>query len=262
MRIAVCIKQVPSSGNVQVDPDTHKLIRDNNEVEVNPSDLNAVTAALELRASCGGTVDVFTMGPEAAKKAVATCYAMGADGGYLLTDRAFGGSDTLGTARVLAAGLRDAGEYDLYLCGDISSDGATGQVGPMLAQLLGVPSVSGVRSVEAGEGAVTVLRPCGERNVRLRCALPCLLTVGLGSNTPVRPTLRSQMKANRKAVTSLTNAELQLAPATVGLHAARSVVTSTYAPEQRRRQAELLSSDPAEAAEQILNLIAREEDRR
>lgn len=263
MRIAVCIKQVPSSGNVSVDPATHKLLRDSNEVEVNPSDLNALTAAIELKKRCGGTVDVFTMGPEAARKALATALAMGADEGYLLTDRAFGGSDTLGTAKVLAAGFAKAGPYDLILCGDVSSDGATGQVGPMLAQLLGLPSVCQVKAFESAEnGALVVRRSCRANEVRLRCALPCLATVAFGSNVPIRPTLRSQMKANKRALQVLTNDMLCLNAAEVGLGAAKSVVTSTYASETTGQTAKMLAGTPAEVAAQILALIAKEEDDR
>lgn len=255
MNIAVLIKQVPASNDVSVDPVTHCLIRENVEMTVNPSDLNAVTAAIRLKEAADGKVTVFTMGPGTAKKALQTTLAMGADEAWLITDRCFGGGDTLCTARVLAAAIRHTGTYDLVLAGDVSSDGATGQVGAMVAELLGLPCASDARRIDLEGDKLTVLRNWKSQKVRVRIALPCMVTVGLGSNTPILPTLRSQMKANRVEIPELTNAELGLDPATIGKQGTKSIVTDTYARESEQSAAVMLSSDAAEAAKEIKSLL-------
>ena len=261
MNIAVLIKQVPASNDVSVDPVTHCLIRENAEMTVNPSDLNAVTAAIRIKESTGGKVTVFTMGAAVAKKALQTALAMGADEAWLVTDPCFGGGDTLCTARVLAAAIRHTGTYDLVLAGDISSDGATGQVGAMVAEMLGLPCASDARKIDLDGNRLTVLRNWKSQKVRVRIALPCMVTVGLGSNTPILPTLRSQMKANRVAIPELTNAELGLDPESIGARGTKSIVTDTYAREAVRSSAVMLSTDAAEAAQQIKALLEEERKR-
>lgn len=255
MNIAVLIKQVPASNEVMVDPVTHCLIRESVEMTVNPSDLNALTAAIRLRETAGGSITVLTMGPAVAKKALHTALAMGADEARLITDRSFGGGDTLCTARVLAEAIRRTGPYDLILAGDASSDGATGQVGAMVAELLELPCASDARSVETDGECVTVLRSWKEQRARVRMAVPCMVTVGLGSNTPVLPTLRSQMKANRREIPEITNAELRLDPALIGKMGTRSVVTDTYAREGARASAVMLTGTSRQLAEKISALL-------
>ena len=255
MNIAVLIKQVPVSNDVSVDPVTHCLIRENVEMAVNPSDLNAITAAIRLRECSGGKVTVFTMGPAMAKKALQTALAMGADEAWLITDRCFGGGDTLGTARVLARAIQHTGTYDIVLAGDVSSDGATGQVGAMVAELLGLPCASDARRIDIEGNKLTVLRNWKIQKVRVRIALPCMVTVGLGSNVPILPTLRSQMKANRVEIPELTNAELGLDPAPIGKQGAKSIVTDTYVREGEQSAAVMLSSDAAKAAKEIKSLL-------
>ena len=259
MNIAVLMKQVPATNDAAMDPVTHCLVRTGTELAVNPSDLNALTAAIELRRELGGTVTAFSMGPPEAKKVLYTALATGADEAYLITDRCFGGGDTLATARVLTAALRHTGAYDLVLAGDSSSDGATGQVGPMAAELLGIPCAADARRIEAADGALTVLRQWKEQKVRVRVQLPCLVTVGLGSNQVLLPTLRSQMKANRREIPELTNRELGLDPGTVGKRGAKSLVTDTYAREGGQRRARMLTGSPGEIAARIKALIEEAE---
>lgn len=255
MKIAVLIKQVPASNDVAIDPQTHCLIRENTEMTVNPSDLNALTAAIELRQQCGGTVTVFSMGPDIAKKALHTALAMGADEAYLVSDRCFGGGDTLGTAKVLVAALNHTGRYDLVLAGDISSDGATGQVGHMAAEMLGVPCGADCRRIEAEGDALSVVRQWKDQKVRVRISLPCMVTVGLGSNQIILPTIRSQMKANKREIPVLTNTELGLDPEEIGKRGAKSLVTDTYARASSQHHAQMLTGSPAEIAAQIKSLI-------
>ena len=258
MRIAVLIKQVPVDNEVRVDPETYCLIRDNTEMTVNPADLNAVTAGIRLRDELGGTVSVFTMGPESADKALKTCIAMGADEAFLITDAAFGGGDTLGTARVLAEALRFSGGYDLVLAGDASADGATGQVGEMTAELLGIPCAADARSLVWKDGGIEILRNYKDRKVRIRAELPCMVTCGIGCNRPILPTLRSQMKANKLSIPRITNRELKLRPEIVGKIGARSVVTGLYMRETGQKQAVMLEGSAAQIAARIRELIGQE----
>jgi len=261
MNIAVLIKQVPASNDVAVDPVTHRLIRENTEMTVNPSDLNALTAAIALKQQTNGRVTVFTMGPPDAKKALHTALAMGADNAWLLTDRCFGGGDTLGTAKVLVAALRHTGSYDLVMAGDASADGATGQVGPMVAELLGIPCAADSRRIELSDGAISVLRQWKGQKVRVRMALPCMVTVGLGSNQPILPTIRSQMKANKVDVPALTNADLKLDTAVIGVPGVKSLVTDTYARAGGLRRAAMLTGSAEEIARQIKQLMDEEGER-
>ena len=249
------MKQVPASNDVAIDPVTHCLVREDTEMTVNPSDLNALTAAIELRKELGGTITAFSMGPAEAKKALYTALATGADEAYLITDRCFGGGDTLGTAKVLTAALEHTGRYDLVMAGDISSDGATGQVGHMVAELLGVPCAADARRIEVDGDGLMVLRQWKDQKVRVRVSLPCMVTVGLGSNQVILPTLRSQMKANKREIPELTNAELQMDPEVIGKKGAKSLVTDTYAREGSQRRARMLTGSPAEIAAQIKTLI-------
>lgn len=261
MNIAVLIKQVPASNDVTVDPNTHCLIRENTEMTVNPSDLNALTAAIELKRQAGGKVTVLTMGPPDAKKALHTALAMGTDEAWLVTDRCFGGGDTLGTAKVLKAALDHTGPFDLVLAGDASSDGATGQVGPMVAELLGIPCAADARKLELEGEKVSVLRQWKSQKVRVRMELPCMVTVGLGSNQPILPTIRSQMKANKVEIPALTNQELALDPAVIGMPGAKSLVTDTLAREGGQRKAEMLTGTPEEIAKRIKALMDEEGER-
>ena len=129
MKIAVCIKQVPDTSEIKIDPVKHTLIRDGVPAIVNPYDKNAVEAAVQLKEKHGGEVTVITMGLPAAKKALKECLAMGCDHAYLVTDRAFGGADTYATSYTLAETLRKLGPFDLILCGKQAIDGDTGQTG-------------------------------------------------------------------------------------------------------------------------------------
>ena len=138
MEIVVCVKQVPDTTEVKIDPQTNTLIRQGVPSIVNPFDKNAVEAALQLKEKHGGKVTVISMGPPQAKEALKECVAMGADAAILISDRAFGGADTLATSYTLAAAIRKLGTYDVILCGKQAIDGDTAQVGPEVAEHLGI----------------------------------------------------------------------------------------------------------------------------
>ena len=151
MNIAVLIKQVPVSNDVSVDPETHALVRASSEGMINPADLNAIEAAMVLKEQTEGKVVVFTMGPPDAEKALRDAMAMGCDESCLITDRCLAGGDTIATAKVLARSIEKFGKFDLILSGALSADGATGQVGAMVAEYMGIPHVSEIQGIAYDE---------------------------------------------------------------------------------------------------------------
>lgn len=178
MNILVCIKQVPASNKVEVDPVTGVLKREGADSKLNPYDLYALEAALRLKEAHGGSISVLSMGPPQAMTVIREAFSMGCDAGALISDRRFGGADVLATAYTLSQGARKLGNFDLILCGKQTTDGDTAQVGSEMAEFLGIPSVSNVRRIgEVSETAVTVeMDMPGDIETTL-IPFPCLLSV-------------------------------------------------------------------------------------
>lgn len=259
MNIAICIKHVPVSNDVSVDPVTHALIRENTEGMVNPADLNAIEEAVAIKEKTGARLVVFTMGPREAEKSLRTAISMGCDEAVLVTDRLFAGADTVATSRVLASALKHYGDFDLILAGAQTSDGATGQVGPMIAAQLGIPHISEARSLCFGENGEKIIaeKKHMDNMVRISAVTPVLVTMSFGCNTPRFPTLRSQLAANKKEITCCGNGDLALPEASVGLAGSPTEVIDSFQPE-RDKKAEMLSGSAREIAEKILSLIEKE----
>src|SRR6056297_2306180 len=148
MNIVVCVKQVPDTNEVKIDEEKGTLIREGVESIINPEDRIAVEEAVRLKEKFGGKVTVISMGPPQAKNALLEAYAMGADECILLSDRAFAGSDTWATSYTLAQGIKQAGKFDLIFCGRQAIDGDTAQVGPQIAEKLGIPQITYVKGLE------------------------------------------------------------------------------------------------------------------
>lgn len=259
MNIAICIKHVPVSNDVSVDPVTHALVRANTEGTVNPADLNAIEEAVAIKEKTGARLVVFTMGPREAEKSLRTALSMGCDEAVLVTDRGFAGADTIATSRVLAEALKYYGDFDLIFAGAQTSDGATGQVGPMIAAQLGIPHISDAHSVcfdEQDKRIIAEKKHLGSM-VRLSAAMPALVAMSFGCNTPRFPTLRSQLAANKREIAACTNRELQMQEDTVGLAGSPTEVIDSFQREYGKR-AEMLSGNPRELAKEILSLIEKE----
>ena len=157
MNILVCVKQVPGSSNVEVDPVTGVLKRDGVASKMNPYDLYGIELALDLVEAHGGTVETITMGPPQAKSVILESICMGAVRGTVLSDRKFAGADVLATAYTLSQGVRAAGNFDLIICGKQTTDGDTAQVGPQVAEKLGLPQVTYAEEIlEVREGALVI----------------------------------------------------------------------------------------------------------
>lgn len=260
MNIAVLIKQVPVSNNVSVDPETHALVRGSSEGMINPADLNAIEEAIRLKEKTDGEVVVFTMGPPDAEKSLRDAMAMGCDKSCLITDRAFAGGDTIATAKVIVKAIEKYGKFDLLLCGALSSDGATGQVGAMIAEYLNLPHVAEVQSIEynSSEGSmIKAVKKYQGTSVKLQCELPALVTVCFGCNEPRLATLRTKRAAKSKPMEVYTNAELSMVAEDTGLTGSPTVVTDSFAPKHTKK-AKMLLGTPQEMAKEIMELIENE----
>ena len=178
MKIAICIKQVPGTTAVEVDPVTGTLKRDGVESKLNPCDLYALETALRLKESCGASLTAVTMGPPQAQSILREAFMMGVDEALLVSDRKFAGADVLSTSYTLAQALECAGPFDLIICGRQTTDGDTAQVGPELAELLNIPhaaNVTEIHSLDAGKLRATMLLPGSFMQISMK--LPALISV-------------------------------------------------------------------------------------
>ena len=251
MEIVVCVKQVPDTTEVKIDPVTNTLIRQGVPSIVNPFDKNAVEAALQLREKHGGKVTVLTMGPPQAKDALKECLAMGADEALLISDRAFGGADTLATSYTLACAIKKMGKVDIIICGKQAIDGDTAQVGPEIAEHLDLSQVTCVSKIEVDGNKVTVEREHEEGYEIIETKTPVLLTVIKSINEPRFPTIKGMMKANRKEIPTWTAGDLDVNPEQLGLKGSPTQVRRIFTPQQRV-QGEIINADSSREAAAIL----------
>ena len=175
MKIVVCIKQVPDTNEVKLDPKTNRLIRDGVPSIINHDDKSGIEAALQLKEKVGGTVTVVCMGPPQADVALREALAMGCDEAYLLSAREFGGSDTCATAIIISTALKKIG-YDLVITGRQAIDGDTAQVGPQIAEKLGLPQISYAAEIVKEGNEVTVKRMLEDGYMKIKVQTPCLIT--------------------------------------------------------------------------------------
>ena len=192
MEILVCIKQVPGSNKVEVDPVTGVLKRDGADSKMNPYDLFALECGLSLKEQYGGRVSVITMGPPQAKAVLYEAFAMGADEGAIISDRSFGGADVLATSYTLSQGIKKFGKFDLIICGLQTTDGDTAQVGPEVSEALDLPCVCNVKKIKGVEdGGILVDMEMAQDVEHLKVQFPCLITV---QKDIVQPRLPSYLK--------------------------------------------------------------------
>ena len=195
MNIVVCVKQVPNTNEIKINPETGTLIREGVESILNHDDANALEQALQIKDTQPDTkVTVITMGPPQAKEMLQECIAMGADEAILLSDRALGGSDTWATSNALAAGIKKIGEYDLIFAGRQAIDGDTAQVGPQIAEKLGVPQVTYVKEFKLEADEILVKRALEDGYELLKLRPPCVLTAIKELNTPRYMSIRGILK--------------------------------------------------------------------
>lgn len=256
MRILVCVKQVPGSNNVEVDPVTGVLKRSGIPSKINPYDLYGIETALSLTERFGGTVESLTMGPPQAKQVIQETVCMGAQRGTVLTDRKFAGADVLATAYTLSQGIRKCGEFDLIICGKQTTDGDTAQVGAEVAEYLGLPNVSNVLSVDdIRDGKLYLTAGLDNRIVTLSVPMPCLISVDGDINTPRLPSYKIRKTLTDDSVQFLTFADFgDQDPNHYGLSGSATQVERIFPPE-KLAQKHTLEGDADQQSQALYTLL-------
>jgi electron transfer flavoprotein beta subunit len=257
-RIVVCVKVVPKPEEVRVNTETRLLDRANARAEINPPDMNALELALSLQDRYGGTVEILSMGPPYFEPTLRVGLAMGAERITLLSDRAFGGADTLATTYTLSQGIRNLGAVDLVICGEESSDGATGQVPQGLAEWLDWPQLTLLTELELNMRSSTAR---GRRSIHggyelLEVPLPCVVSVKSACNEPRFMDHRLKAKAAEAERFTVWNAEtLSINPQYTGLAGSPTTVSGLAEASTRERRREQVSGTPQQIAEKLAQLI-------
>ena len=258
LHIIVCLKVVPKSEEVTINQETRTLDRSRARSEINGPDLNALEAALEIKETHGGRVSLLSMGPPFFEPYLRLALAMGADAAYLMSDRALGGADTLATSYTLAKGITSIGDFDLVLCGEESSDGATAQVPPGIAEWLGVAQVTYVSRVQVRprQRLIRARRQLGDGFEVVEAPLPCVLSVKLGANEPRFLDFERWAWAMEKApVTVWSAADLGLDEEYLGFKGSPTTVAGVDVAPSAERRREFLTGTPQEKAQQLLERI-------
>lgn len=252
MKIVVCVKQVPDTTEVKIDPVKGTLIRDGVPSILNPDDANALEAALTIKENNPGSkVSVITMGPPQATYMLRECLAMGADDAYLLSDIAFGGADTCATSTTLAAGIQKLGGADIIFSGRQAIDGDTAQVGPQIAIRLGIPVISYVQKIHQEGDMVFVERKLEDGYESLTVKMPCLLTTVQELNTPRYMTVKGIIEAYEKEIIVWDHNDVGLEPEECGLNASPTQVLRSFAIAPKGK-GEMLSGTEKEMVETLV----------
>lgn len=263
MHIVVCVKQVPDSRQIKIDPVTNTLVRRGVPSTVNPYDLHGLEAALRLKDEHGARVTVLSMGPPSADKQLQQCISLGADEAVLISDRAFAGADTLATSYVLAAGIRKAaqtwGPVDLVFCGKQTTDGDTGQVGPGIACRLDIDQLTYVEQIAYVHPAlreIVVHRHLEDGVEKVKAQLPVLLTAVSELNKVRRASLPGVLRAAKYSPIVWTTKDfVDMEPDKIGLRGSPTVVSKTWVPEPRQVQSKRLEGSPKEAALELMQQL-------
>ncbi len=262
MNIIVLVKQVPNTTEVKIDPKTGNLIREGVESIINPEDRHALEAALGIKDTVGGRVTVLSMGPLQAVEAVCECLAMGADKGVLLTDRAFAGADTWATSATLGRAIEKIAEYDLVLAGRQAIDGDTAQIGPQVAEYLGIPQLTYVSKIDVQEGKVIAERLLENGCERIEAPTPVLVTVLAKLNQPRYPTVAGLIDSavGRLPIEIWNVGDIGFKVQDVGLAGSLTQVIRTFTPKEAR-DTKYLEGSPASIADQLTEALRQKEIR-
>lgn len=251
MHFVVCIKQVPDTHDVKINPETNTLIREGVESIINPFDMYAIEEALRLRDRLGGTVTALTMGPPQAENALREAIAMGVNQGILVSDRAFAGSDTWATSYTLSKALEKIGDYSVVLFGKQASDGDTAQVGPGVATHLDLPQITYVRKIEEIDANHIVAERLLESGYEsIESPLPCVLTVVKEINEPRLPSLKGKMAARKAEIVKWGAVDIAADPDKLGLKGSPTKVVKIFTPAARGG-GEMIVGDPDEIARKL-----------
>jgi electron transfer flavoprotein alpha/beta subunit len=256
MNIVVCIKQVPDTTEIKIDPVKNTLIRTGVPSIMNPFDKNALEQALRVKEKNGGTVTVISMGPDQAKAVLRDALAMGADKAYLVTDRAFGGSDTYATSYILSQVIKKIGPFDVILGGIQAIDGDTGQTASSIAEHLGLNRVSYVLDMEKKDDKVIIKRKVEEGVVVLEAKLPVLVTSLKESNKPRYRTIKGVMDALKAEIPEIRFADLPGIDETkIGLKGSPTRVKATFTPKRNATGEVMEAVNPQETAKSLIGKL-------
>ncbi|MEW6067467.1 MAG: electron transfer flavoprotein subunit beta/FixA family protein [Nitrospirota bacterium] len=251
MKIVVCIKQVPETAEVKINPETWTLIRDGVTSIINPFDMHAIEAGIQIKERGSGKVTVITMGPPQAETALREAIAMGADDAILLSDKAFAGSDTLSTSFILSRAISKLSP-DMIICGKQAIDGDTAQVGPEIAESLNMPHISYIRKIEdISENSIRVQRLMEDGYDIVESSLPVLLTVVKELNEPRLPSLKGKMAAKKAEIKKWGPSDIEADENRIGLKGSPTQVKKIFTPEVRKDK-KMIEGNPEE---QVNNLI-------
>jgi len=252
VKAIVCIKQVPDTTDVRIDPKTNTLVREGVPSIINPFDMYAIEEAVRIKEKYGGETVVITMGPPQAEAVLREAVSLGIDEAILLCDRAFAGADTLATSYTVSMGIRKVGDFDLILCGKQAADGDTAQVGPGIAVHLDIPQVTYVKKIESvGDGEIRVHRMTEEGHDVVVSSTPVLLTVVKEINEPRLPSLKGKMRAKKAEINIWTAEDIGVDESRIGLDGSPTFVEKVFAPPQREG-GKILTGDAPEIVEELL----------
>ncbi|HAJ95876.1 MAG TPA: electron transfer flavoprotein subunit beta [Actinobacteria bacterium] len=265
MKIVVCIKQVPGTTEIKIDPETNTLIRQGIENIINPFDTYAIEEAIRLKERLGeddsfdGEVEVIviTMGPPQAEEILKEAISVGADSAILLSDRAFAGADTWATAATLSKALEKTGDIGLVIFGKQTLDGDTGQVGPELAHRMNIPFIGYVSEIkEISKNRIRVKRLAEENYEIFETRLPAAISVTKDINIPRVPSLRGKMKAKKTDIPVWTVKELEISPEEAGLAGSYTQVVKIFIPKMVH-DVKMIEGTPEEQVEEIFGELKR-----
>jgi electron transfer flavoprotein beta subunit len=255
MNTVVCLKQVPGTTEVKIDPVKNTLIRQGIKNIVNPFDTYALEEGVRLKERFGGKVTALSMGPPQAIEMLREAITVGADEAVLLSDVAFAGADTWATSYTLGKAMRKLGNIDLVICGRQTIDGDTGQVGPELAEMMGVPFIAYVSKVdEIKDGLLRVQRMVEDGYETIEARLPSVITVVKEINRPRLPSLRGQMKAKSAQIPTWTAADIGIEKEKAGLSGSATQVVKIFFP-QRVHRAEMLKGEPSAQVDALIERL-------
>jgi electron transfer flavoprotein beta subunit len=261
MRFLVCMKQSVDTSKMEVDKETGRLKRTNVNNIINPTDLIGLDAALALKDQVGGTVTVVTMGPPQAESVLREAAARGADEFCLVSDRAFGGADTLATSYTLSkviSHLEDIGDpFDIIFCGQESVDGGTAQVGPEIASMLGLPDIAAVVSLHAGKEGWMQVGRAAERGIDdLAVRVPCLLTCTTQLNQPRYPSIKGILQKDNIVIHTITASALDFDPNRIGVKGSPTTVKQVRAlPSEVKNSVKMDGNTDEALAEELADML-------
>jgi len=255
LNIIVCVKQVPATNEVKMNKETNTIIREGVEAIINPFDTYAIEEGLRIREKQSGKVTVLSMGIPSVAELLKETIALGVDDAVLLSDRAFAGADSLATSYALSMGIRKTGDFDLVICGKQATDGDTAQVGPSLAEKLGIPHTTYVRKIEEiKEGYIRCQRLTEDGYEVVEMPLPAVITVVKEINEPRLPSIKGMMKAKKAVIPVWTADDINADKALCGLKGSPTQVVKTFVPVHDI-QSEMMEGKPEEQAKKLADKL-------